>query len=125
MSRRHIRLLASLTILGAVLMFISCSSSSNPTSSNGGGNPMPGPNAVSIVNFAFSPSNLPIKTGTKVTWTNNGSVSHTVTSDNGAFTSSGSISPGSIYEVTFSSAGTFHYHCSIHPSMTGTITVTN
>jgi plastocyanin len=123
MTRRHIRVLASLTILGAVLMFISCSSSSSPSSSTGGGNMTPGPDSVNIVNFAFTPSNLAITAGATVTWTNKSNTAHTVTSDNGTFTSSGNIAPNGTYQVTFPSAGTFDYHCSIHPSMTAKVTV--
>jgi len=124
MSRRNIRVLVSLTLIGAAAMFISCSSS-NPASSNGGGGNMsPGPDSVNIVNFAFTPSNLAITAGTKVTWTNKSNTAHTVTSDNGTFTSSGNIAPNATYEFTFPSAGTFNYHCTIHPSMAATVTVT-
>src|SRR5579883_1778903 len=77
-------------------------------------------NSISIANFAFSPSSLTVKAGTKVTWTNNDSVTHTVTEGNGAF-NSGDLAPGSSFSFTFSKAGTYSYHCSIHPSMTATI----
>ncbi len=79
-------------------------------------------NSISIANFAFSPSSLTVKAGTKVTWTNNDSVTHTVTEGNGAF-NSGDLAPGSSFSFTFSKAGTYSYHCSIHPSMTATIVV--
>jgi heme/copper-type cytochrome/quinol oxidase subunit 2 len=35
------------------------------------------------------------------------------------------LSPGQSYSFTFNQAGTFHYHCKIHPEMTGTVTVTD
>ncbi len=79
-------------------------------------------NSVTIMNFAFSPATLTVKTGTKVTWTNNDTVTHTVTADQGAF-DSGNISPGSTFSFTFTKAGTYSYHCNIHHSMTATITV--
>jgi plastocyanin len=79
-------------------------------------------NAVTIINFAFSPATLTIKAGTSVTWTNKDSVAHTVVSDSGIF-SSGSLATNATYSYTFKTAGTFTYKCSIHPSMTGTITV--
>jgi plastocyanin len=100
------------------LVIASCSS--NPS----GPNPGPGPNGVSIAGLAFNPPGLNVKTGTKVTWTNNDNVTHTVTSDNGGFTSSGNLGPGSSYSVTFTTAGSFSYHCTIHPTMKGTINVT-
>ncbi len=77
--------------------------------------------AVSITGFAF-PKNVTVAIGTTVTWTNNDPAPHTITSDTGAFGSS-DIAPGGTYSHTFTSAGTFPYHCEIHPSMQGTITV--
>lgn len=81
------------------------------------------PNTVIIQNFAFSPNNLTVKAGTTVTWINNDSTTHTVTSDNGAFQSSSNINQGTNYTFTFTKAGTYPYHCSIHPEMKGTIVV--
>lgn len=81
------------------------------------------PNTVVIQNFAFSPNNLTVKTGTTVTWINNDSTTHTITSDNGAFQSSGNLNQGAKYTFTFTKAGTYPYHCSIHPNMKGTVVV--
>jgi plastocyanin len=60
--------------------------------------------------------------GTAVTWTNNDSTTHNVISDSNVFTS-GNLAPNAIFTYTFNSKGTFPYHCSIHPSMKGTIVV--
>jgi plastocyanin len=82
-------------------------------------------NAIAIKNFAFSPATLTVKAGTTVTWTNSDGTSHTVVSDTGApvaFTSP-PIANGASFLFTFTQAGTYPYHCSIHPSMTGTIVV--
>jgi plastocyanin len=81
--------------------------------------------AVSISSFTYSPTPLvfPAASGVIVTWTNNDPVAHDVTSDNGAFTSSSSIGPGGTFSLLFAVAGTFPYHCGIHPNMKGTITV--
>jgi plastocyanin len=84
--------------------------------------PSPASNAVTISNFAFSPENLTVKTGTTVTWTNKDSAPHTVTSDNGVFNSPDMLT-NATFSFTFSSAGIFSYHCAIHKSMKGTITV--
>lgn len=81
------------------------------------------PNTVIIQNFAFNPNNLTVKTNTTVTWINNDSTTHAVTSDNGAFQSSGNLNQGANYTFTFTKAGTYPYHCSIHPKMKGTIVV--
>jgi plastocyanin len=83
--------------------------------------------AVSVLggygSFSFSPSAMTIKVGTTVTWTNKSSAPHTVTSDTGAFNGSLGES-GATFKFTFTRAGTFSYHCSIHPYMKATITVT-
>jgi plastocyanin len=80
------------------------------------------PNTVVIQNFAFSPNNLTVKAGTTVTWINNDSTAHTVVSDTGAFQSQ-NLNNGDKFTFNFTKAGTYSYHCSIHPSMTGTIVV--
>ncbi|PWB68411.1 hypothetical protein C3F09_11700 [candidate division GN15 bacterium] len=122
MNRHTYSLVAAIALaLTAAWSLSSCSSSSNPTNSGG---PPPPPNAISIAGFAFNPASLTVKAGSKVTWTNNDNTTHTVTSDDGTFTSSGNLASGAVYQFAFSSAGTFHYHCTIHPTMTGTITVT-
>jgi plastocyanin len=79
--------------------------------------------AVSIANFAFDPPSLDISAGTTVTWTNNDSTAHTATGDGGTF-QSGNIDPGQSFSFTFDTAGTFAYHCEIHPNMVATINVT-
>ncbi len=81
---------------------------------------------VGIDDAQFSPASLDISIGDTVTWTNNGTVFHTVTSDDGVSFSSGALSGGGggTFTHTFDSAGTFAYHCSDHPAMTGSIAVT-
>ncbi|SRR5713101_7950800 len=78
-------------------------------------------NSVSIMNFSFNPNSLTVKVGTKVTWTNHDSVTHTVTANQGAFNSP--VLPGSSFSFTFTKAGTYAYHCMIHPYMMATIVV--
>lgn len=80
-------------------------------------------NSVHIVDFAFSPPALTVPAGSTVTWTNTGAATHTTTADNGAW-NSGPLRPGMTFAQTFATAGTFSYHCMIHPSMLGTVTVT-
>jgi YVTN family beta-propeller protein len=80
-------------------------------------------NAVSIAAMAFSSDHLTIKAGQTVTWTNNDSITHTVTSDTGLW-DSGDLAPGKSFSFTLTQPGDFPYHCAIHPFMKGTITVT-
>ena len=82
-------------------------------------------NSVTIDNLAFSPANIIVKAGTTVTWTNKDSASHTVQETDGqAGPASDSLATGKAYSYTYATAGTFKYHCSIHPDMVGTVTVT-
>jgi plastocyanin len=97
--------------------------SSNTASANTA--PVAG-NAVTINNFAFAPAALKVKVGTTVTWTNQDSDAHTVTSqDNGGPLSSAALSTGQTYSYTFTKPGTYAYLCTIHPFMTATVTVTS
>ena len=76
--------------------------------------------AVTIADFAFSPEDLTVASGTTVTWTNEDGSNHFVTfSDQG----SDRLREGATYSRTFSNAGEYSYACSIHPSMTGTVMV--
>ena len=79
-------------------------------------------NVVEIKNFAFTPATLTVKVGDKVTWTNQDSASHTATADDNSF-NTGVLTTGQSGSVTFSKAGTYTYHCTIHPGMKGTIVV--
>lgn len=78
--------------------------------------------SVTIHNFAFGPQVVTIKAGTTVHWTNSDSEAHTVTSNTGAF-SSPVLQPGAGYSYTFTRPGTYSYHCTIHPFMTGMVVV--
>jgi plastocyanin len=84
--------------------------------------PISGQANVNISGFAFVPPTLAVSIGTTVTWTNNDSSSHTITSNDNLF-ESGTISKGASFNHTFNQKGTFNYHCTIHPSMTGKIIV--
>jgi plastocyanin/predicted lipoprotein with Yx(FWY)xxD motif len=79
--------------------------------------------SVTIAGFAFVPASVTVAVGTTVTWTNTDPVGHTVTANGGSF-GSGTIPTGASFSYKFGTAGTYAFHCSIHPSMTGTITVT-
>lgn len=99
-------------------------------------------NSISIVSRAetqgtgaFSPNPLTVPVNAAVHWYNddraaaggqyggsNGTI-HTVTADDVAFLS-GNLTPGRTFQHTFAAAGTYDYHCSLHPTMKGTITVT-
>lgn len=77
---------------------------------------------VRIIDFAFKPRTLHVAKGTRVKWVNRGSVSHTTTSNRDLW-NSGALAPGDSFSRVFRRAGTFRYHCSIHPDMKGRIVV--
>jgi len=74
----------------------------------------PGENEVYINSMSFGPRTLKVKVGIQVIWTNQDVVSHTVTLDDGSL-NSGELAPGDSYEFTFTTPGTYNYHCSMHP----------
>ena len=75
-----------------------------------------------ISGFDFS-EDITVAAGTTVVVRNDDGATHTLTADDGSF-DTGSIDAGGTGEITLSAAGTFTFHCEVHPSMTGTITVT-
>lgn len=137
---RHRALVALAT--GALVLFAACSSSAATTApasaapsveaSTAASAPAAGAAcsqsaeagqvAVAIENFAFSPADIQAKVGQTITFTNGNSAPHTATLDDGSC-STGTISPGASDGLAFTAAGAYPFHCKIHPSMKGTITV--
>ena len=113
------------------------------TSAGGGGNATSasagGGTSVSIVsgastltNTAFKPNPATVHVGDTVTWTNDDTQPHTVTSgSNGTpdnkFNSSPNfnplLAPGQTFKHTFTQAGQYPYFCALHPNMVGTVSV--
>jgi plastocyanin len=79
--------------------------------------------SISAVDFGFRPATVTVRAGTRITFTNRGAATHTFTANAGLF-NSGDVASGQSYSFTFMAAGTYVYHCQIHPMMTGTVTVT-
>ena len=106
----------STTLFFVALSILSgCKKSSDNT-------PTPGANEVFIQNMAFTPTTITVAINTTVKWTNYDAVAHTVTSDAGAFDSGTIISNGT-YSHKFTAAGTYPYHCTVHPMMTAKVIV--
>jgi plastocyanin len=107
--------------LGILFLAQGCGSKNKST------NPSPEPqpsHLVTISNFAFSPTPFAVAMGDTVTWRNNDSAPHTVTSDSGTELQSPSIGQGGTYTHIFAAAGSYSYHCTIHTSMPhATVTV--
>ncbi|MCH7481353.1 MAG: cupredoxin domain-containing protein [Chloroflexi bacterium] len=73
----------------------------------------------------FTHQDLVVNAGTSITWVNRDSASHTSTATAGSALrwNSRRLSTGESFTVTFNEPGTYPYRCSIHPRMTGTVTV--
>jgi plastocyanin len=76
---------------------------------------------VTIDNFTFAPTELKLKVGDTVTWTNHDDIPHTVVSA-GKFRSK-TLDSDDSFSFTFAAAGDYKYFCSLHPHMTGMIKV--
>ena len=76
---------------------------------------------VAIANFQFTPKTISVAAGTSISWTNGDTATHTVTFDTGP--DCGNVTQGKSATITFATAGTYTYHCKIHSSMTGSVTV--
>jgi plastocyanin len=77
---------------------------------------------IDVKNFMFGPNTLTVKAGSTVTWTNMDQEPHTVVSETGLFRS-GAIDTSESFSFKFQAAGTYHYVCTIHPRMVGTVVV--
>lgn len=86
----------------------------------------PATSTISIVGSvgsgAFNPNPITIASGDSVAWANNDFATHHIVLDNGTY-DSGDIGPGASSPATSALTASATYHCTIHPSMTGTITV--
>lgn len=123
-----------LVFASALLMSaIGCGDSSPPPAPSPTPAPSPPPagsastvsiplNAAALGDRAYVPRDLTVTVGTRVTWTNTDTVAHTSTSNANGW-NSGVIAPNGQFSFTFAAAGSFPYHCAIHPGMVGTVVV--
>ena len=125
-----------LVVVSLLLMFaIACGGDSSSPSTSPSPMPSPAPTpggpsssvaippgALSLGNRAYAPDELTVAVGTTVTWMNTDSIAHTSTSDVTGW-NSGTLAPGGQFSFAFQTAGTFPYHCTIHPGMVGTVVV--
>jgi plastocyanin len=132
MLTRRVSWIAFSVMVSLVALTSACGRASNPTPQPSNPNPLgPGIDATvrikgNLGGSSYVPSPLQVRVGQTVNWLNEDSIEHTATLE-GAF-DTGRISPTSAHsengdQVTFRTAGTFTYHCTIHPCMVGTIVV--
>ena len=123
MHRKWMRLLGPLFAL--TLLAAACGGNDTPPAGNGG-SPSESASAgggadLTIVSFAFSPTELSVTEGQTISITNTGDVSHTFTTDDGAIDQT--ISAGETVDVTLTGVTSGGFHCRFHSQMTGTLTV--
>jgi plastocyanin len=117
------RLRALLPAAGlAVLLATVTTAAPAQTATPAEGSAAAGPGIVIAKDFMFAPTSVMIKAGATVTWKNTDDEPHTVVSDTGLFRS-GALDTNESFSFRFDKPGTYHYACSIHPRMVGTIVV--
>ena len=123
--RMGILLVSGLVVLFTLLIFgMSCYQSAPAPAPTPAPAPSPTPTIteVKISGFTFIPAIVTVSAGSTVTWTNQDSAPHTVTSETDLF-DSGRLSINDSSSYTFTDRGTFSYYCKIHPSMRGKVIV--
>jgi plastocyanin len=113
------------TVALFAVLISACASSNSPAPVASTAAPTAAPVNIDVQAFKF-PANVDVAKGTTVTWTNKDTTAHTVTSGtrptkDGKF--DGQLPAAGTFSFTFTDSGTYQYFCSIHSSMTGTITV--
>ena len=99
---------------------VSCSAGTAAVSQGGS----PGATVNATDNLAFDPQNVSVNVGQVLQWKNTGQTAHTVTfSGAQSCLTDDQLAGGSTWDVTFNQAGTFAFKCTIHPQMTGVVTV--
>lgn len=119
MSPRSLVLPTSVAIVVLIvgLVFAQSQTRSAPSAAVVAGHQAP----LKISNYAYTPTTLTVKVGTKITVTNADSTAHTVTAA-GAF-DSGTVGAGKSLSFTVTKPGVFAYICQFHAFMNGTIKV--
>lgn len=79
------------------------------------------PNRVTIEAMTYQPQSLTVHKGERVVWVNKDPFPHTVSAPNGL--ESKEIAPNGTWVYLARKAGDFNYHCTLHPTMTGQLTV--
>jgi plastocyanin len=127
--RAYARSRAAACVAAAVLGWVALTGCGGDGGSSGPGAASSGPASaasgnveVLVQNFAFKPQNVTVPVGATVTWKFEDQTQHNVTAGDGSF-KSGDLTGGKTFAMTFKKAGKVPYMCTIHPFMTGTVTV--
>ena len=99
------------------------SATANPSDSSSSSASGDSSTGVTISDFKFKPNPLTVKSGARVTVTNDDSAPHTVTADDGQSFDTGTLDQGSSKTISVTKPGTYPYHCNIHAFMHGKLIV--
>jgi plastocyanin len=131
--RRTLLVGMGVAVVAVAVILVGCSSGGTTTTAgptggivttvpSGGGSTGGATVEVKMEGMAFSPQTVTIKAGDTVTWTNMDQPPHNATAVDSSWKTS-TLATGETGSVTFATAGTFPYICTIHPNMTGTVIV--
>jgi plastocyanin len=134
--RQTTRSRAIVSIAAAILVVLAvsvaaCGGSTSSSTTAGGlpptdvtNPPAGGPQSVQVImtDRSYDPKEVTVNVGDTITWVNEDAPQHDVVADNGEFKSE-LFDSGGTFSFTFAEAGTYPYHCSIHPGMVGTVIV--
>lgn len=136
MKKTLLMILATLfIIIGGIIVFVKMSNNDTNTTNETNDNSsksdisesseiLVGSVSISIRNLAYSREKITIKKGSTITWTNEDSMAHTVTSTSSSDSfDSGTLEKDQTFSKTFNSVGTFDYFCSFHSSMKAEVVV--
>jgi plastocyanin len=122
----------ALRALAIPTLFLAAAGCGSSSSTGGGATPATIPSGASVIHAVadatgtsgkFNPDPATAKVGQAVAWSfEDANNQHTATADDGSF-DSGTESQGAVFTHTFTAAGTFKYHCTLHADMKGTLTV--
>jgi plastocyanin len=115
-SKRLVGLLAGLALIAAAMPMTTAARDDQPAVN------IVEPTPTDVLMWGYDTPNLAISAGQTVTWTNTGAQQHTVTADDTSL-DSGLIDPGNSFSFEFDTPGVYTYHCTPHPWMMASITV--
>jgi plastocyanin len=121
-----IPIVALVVIVAGVAMTRNSKSSMQPNTGSNSAAVAAEPNTVVIKNLDFVTKKITVKKGTAITWKNQDTARHTVTFEDPTLASASSelFAPGESFTYTFTTAGTYTYHCMPHPFMKAVVQVT-
>jgi plastocyanin len=112
-----------LTLLAVAVLAAGCGGSGERQAPVAAVQPEPKAQAtVDIRSFKYKPLTVTVRKGGRVRWTNSDAAAHTATADDRSFDTQ-TIDKGAARMVSFTTAGTFAYHCDFHPFMKATVVV--